>query len=386
MLPGPASGAVSLADVLRDCLAAVEPDVVEAGLNAGGAPRLDLPRVERAAVIVVDGLGADNLRARAGHARSLAAAMSGRRAVIETGVPTTTAVALTTLTTGAVPGRHGIVGYTALEPGSGRVVNQLHGFDDGTLALEWQRRPTLFERAGEAGLGAAVFGAEKHRSSGFTRAVLRGARYVGGKRIEDRMDALSAALADASWRGIAYGYIAELDMAGHDRGSASDDWADALERVDAAVAALGRALPRDAGVLVTADHGMVDLAEHQRLVVPDDSELWRGVRRLAGEHRMLHLHADEATSPEEIAARWTESEGERAWVATRDAAIEAGWFGAVDDAVRPRIGDVLVAARKQVAYYTETAFAGNAGRMVGQHGSWTPAETRVPLLRFGAFA
>ena len=54
--------------------------------------------------------------------------------------------------------------------------------------------------------------------------------------------------------------------------------------------------------------------------------------------------------------------------------------------MRPRIGDVLVAARKAVAFYTEAAHAGSAGRMVGQHGSWTDAESRVPLLRFGAYA
>jgi len=376
---------VSLADVLRDCLSAVDPDAASATVDAA-SPRLGLPRVERAAVLLVDGLGADNLRARAGHARTLMAAMADKRAVIETGVPTTTAVALTTLTTATRPGRHGIVGYTALDPSNGQVVNQLHGFDDGTLPLEWQREPTLFERAGEAGLEAIVFGAEKYRSSGFTRAVLRGARYVGGRRIEDRVEALAGALADRSWRGIAYCYLAELDMAGHERGAESDEWADALERVDAAVGALARSLPRDAGVLLTADHGMVDLAEHERLVVPDDSELWRGVQQVAGEHRMLQLHVGEGMRPEELASRWTEAEGERAWVATRDEAIARGWFGPVDESVRPRIGDVLVAARKRVAYYTEAAFAGNAGRMVGQHGSWTASELRVPLLRFGAFA
>jgi len=381
MLPGPVAGAVRLADVLRDSLSAV------AGGALDDAPaRLGLPAVDRVAVIVVDGLGAENLRARAGHARTLVAAMRERSAVIESGVPTTTAAALASLTTGTTPGRHGIVGYTALEPASQRVVNQLHGFDEHELPAGWQRERTLFERAGELGLGARVYGAEQYRTSGFTREVLRGADYTGGRRIEDRIEALAAGLADRSWRGIAYGYLAELDSAGHEAGAASDDWAAALERVDAAVTALARSLGPEVGVLLTADHGMVDLAPHQRLVVPDGSPLWRGVQHLAGEHRLLHLHADAATDPAELAERWQDAEGERAWVATRESAIERGWFGPVDPAVRPRIGDVLVAPRKQVAYYTEAAFAGKAGRMVGQHGSWTPAETRIPLLRFGAFA
>jgi len=376
MLPGPVVGAVSLADVLRDCLGAV----------TGQPTRLGLRGVDRAAVVLLDGLGAESLRARAGHARTLAGAMATRADVLATGVPTTTAAALASLTTGAPPGEHGMVGYAVLDPLRDRVVNQLRGWDDGLLPADWQRRPTLFERATAAGLGAVAVGADRYRESGFTGAVLRGARYVGARSLEDRLTALGEALADRSWRGIAYCYLAELDMAGHDQGWQSDAWADALERIDAGVADLARGLGAGAGVLVTADHGMVDVPERGRLVVEDGSPLWAGVRRLAGEHRLLHLHADAGTSATELAERWRDAVGGESWVATRDEAIAAGWFGPVDPEVLPRIGDVLVATRKAVAYYTEAAIAGSAGRMVGQHGSWTDAETRVPLLRFGAFS
>jgi hypothetical protein len=70
-------------------------------------------------------------------------------------------------------------------------------------------------------------------------------------------------------------------------------------------------------------------------------------------------------------------------VATRDEAIAAGWFGDVDETVRPRIGDVIIAARKRYAYYVDPD--DTARRMIGQHGSLTPDETGIPLLRFGAF-
>lgn len=80
------------------------------------------------------------------------------------------------------------------------------------------------------------------------------------------------------------------------------------------------------------------------------------------------------------------SEASRSWIATRQEAIDAGWFGPVRPDVLPRIGEVLIAARSLVAYATAEQEAAGAGSMVGQHGSWTPEETRVPLLRFGAFA
>src|SRR5690606_27058036 len=110
-----------------------------------------------------------------------------------------------------------------------------------------------------------------------------------------------------------------------------------------------------------------------------------GVRFVAGEHRMLHLHLQAPAAATALAERWRTAEGSRAWVATRAEAIEAGWFGPVESAVLGRIGDVLVAARKAVAYYTTAQYATRAAVMVGQHGSWTDEESRVPLLRFGAY-
>src|SRR5699024_4477334 len=133
--------------------------------------------------------------------------------------------------------------------------------------------------------------------------------------------------------------------------------------------------------LVTADHGMVDVPERAQIVVP--AELLAGVRAVAGEPRCLQLHLDDVAEADAVAEAWRGAYGSRAWVASRGEAIAADWFGPVDDAVGPRIGDVLVAARKDHAFYVDAD--DTARRMVGQHGSLTPAETAIPLLRFGAF-
>ena len=64
----------------------------------------------------------------------------------------------------------------------------------------------------------------------------------------------------------------------------------------------------------------------------------------------------------------------------------AGLFGAVDDDVRERIGDVLVAARARIAYYDDRLADKAAQNMIGQHGSLTDEERTVPLIPLGAFA
>src|SRR5918995_2733017 len=95
-----------------------------------------------AVVFVMDGLGAHNLAARAGHARFLAQSGTKRDAA-RTVFPSTTASALTSLLTGTMPGEHGIVGYRARIPGTDDVVNQLRGWDTDGLPLEWQRSAPL---------------------------------------------------------------------------------------------------------------------------------------------------------------------------------------------------------------------------------------------------
>jgi predicted AlkP superfamily pyrophosphatase or phosphodiesterase len=372
MLPALKSDGLRLADVLASSLAAIrsEPN------------RLSLPPVDNAIVLLVDGLGAELLSARSGHARTMAGALSGR-SVIESGFPTTTAAALASLTTGVAPGQHGLVGYSVLDSDHDRVVNQLSGWDDRLDPLTWQRAPTLFETAVAEGVDAVAIGPERYVDSGFTRAVLRGARYLSAASIVDRVERAAELLAQPGKR-LAYVYIPELDQAAHAHGADSAEWVRALETADAAIGALCARLGRRDGLLVTADHGIIDIPQHAHVLL--DGPLLEGIRFIAGEPRCLQLHLEHGADPEMVAERWRDAEGHRAWIATRAEAIAAGWFGDVLPEVLPRIGDIVVAARKAVAYYDGRVVAAPGRSMVGQHGSWSPAELRVPLLRFGAFA
>lgn len=343
--------------------------------------------VDRAVVVVVDGLGTQPLAARSGHARTLAPRVS-KATTIHAGFPTTTASSLATLTTGSLPGRHGLVGYSVFDSANDRVVNQLSGWDDCLDPFTWQRMPTVFEGAVEAGVPAFVVAHGRYRNSGFTHAVLRGATFHAAASIEDRVTATRDIL-DANDRALVYLYIPELDQAGHAEGAASTAWTDALERADQAIGDATRSLRRREGLVVTADHGMLDIPEHAHVLFDQEPGLIDGVRWIAGEPRCLQLHIEPDLAAAERSAlvtRWRDAESTRAWVATRDEAIEAGWFGpGVDDAVRPRIGDLIVAARTSIAYYDSRVTARSGRSMIGQHGSLSPAETSIPLIGFGAW-
>ncbi|WP_368499665.1 alkaline phosphatase family protein [Herbiconiux sp. A18JL235] len=377
MLPTRAAGEPTLADVLPSCVASL----------GGGANRLGLPPASRGVVVLVDGLGAAALRARVGHARALARLFT-KRAVLSSGFPTTTAAALASLATGTAPGQHGLVGYTALVPAAGRVLNQLSGWNDAMPPATWQRRPTVFERAAEAGGASAAIGPAQYADSGLTRAILRGAVYTPARSIADRFAAARRVLDEGSAE-LVYLYVPELDQLAHAKGWESDRWLAALEALDAEFGAFERTLRRGEGLLLTADHGVVDVPATSQIVFGEAPELVAGVEHVGGDPRCLQLYlAPDASAAERerLADAWRASESTRAWVATREEAVGAGWFGDVDGEVLPRIGDVLVAARKLVAYYDGRGGDTSGRSMIGQHGSLTAEETMVPLLRAGAYA
>jgi predicted AlkP superfamily pyrophosphatase or phosphodiesterase len=375
MLPATKSHRFSLADVVPNSLAALD----------GSANAMGLAPVDSAVVLVVDGLGAVSLAARSGHARTLAPLLS-KADTIASRFPTTTASALATLTTGKPSGIHGLVGYTVFDSANDRVVNQLSGWDDRLDPATWQRVPTLFETARAGGLPSFAVGMERYRDTGFTHAVLRGAEYRSGATVRDRFDEARRIL-HSSDRSLVYLYVPELDQAGHAKGWQSEEWTAALEQLDVEVARFAATLGRREGMLLTADHGMLDVPETSHVFFDTVPALVDGVRHVAGEPRALQLHVEPDASDavrDGLLESWRESEGSRSWVVDRREAIESGWFGpTVATEVVPRIGDIIVAARKAVAYYDSRR---SGGHMVGQHGSWSPEESDVPLLRFGAFA
>ena len=355
--------------------------------------------MDHALIVVIDGLGVLNLEARLGHAPTLRRLSRER---LETVAPSTTGAAITTLTTGTLPGTHGLIGYRIWDPQHRRLRVTLRDWADDDSEADrrrWQRRRTVFEQARDAGgINVSVVSRPAHRDSGFTTSVLTGAQYRSGQRILDRAAAALTEMMranEAGRRSLTYLYIDELDRAGHAHGWQSDDWVECLERADAALDRLFASLPPRVGVVVTADHGMVDAPATDQVLLDHHSAgeenpalahlLATQVREYGGEPRFRALYLHDPSHAESLSALLQEAEGEHAWVGTRDEWVSHGVFGEVDPEVVPRLGDVMIAARGARTYYASTDDP-QSRFMVGQHGSFTAAERTVPLLTGGVWA
>jgi hypothetical protein len=372
----PAYGARALADVLPGAATALGVGVDRAGLPPDPLGlTAALAGARRVAVLLVDGLGAQLLRAHA-HLAPVLSALATPAGDLDAPCPSTTPVSLVTLGTGVPPGGHGVLGFVTAVPGEDRLLNHVQWADDPD-PRDWQPRPTVFEQAAAAGLPVTAVAPHAYAGSGLTVAAYRGAGYPGTVGAGDLAAQVLRALAAAP-TGLVYGYTPELDLTGHVRGVDSDSWRLQLGLVDRLVEQVVDGLPDDAALLVTADHGMVDVPAATRVDVDDEPALLDGVALLAGEPRARYVHALPGAAGD-VRDAWRGVLGDRAWVTGRDEAIASGVFGAVDDALAARIGDVVALARGPWVVTASSAEPGPS-RLAAYHGSLTPAEVAVPLL------
>ncbi len=367
----PDYGGVELGAVLPASLAAIGAAHVVRGRDAeADRQRLGIPDARHVCTVIVDGLGRRQLDARKGHARFLSG-LGGLTATA--GYPTTTAASLALFGTGQTSGQTGMTGYTVRNPRTGKLAN-LISWDGAEPAEDWQRQPSLLEQASLSGVHVTTLGKARFAGSGLTHAVLRGGQFVGAERLADRID---VALGSMRTPGVSYMYWGELDAAGHAYGWQSDEWVSALEDADRELARLARSMPKGTILVITADHGMVDVTGAPRWDVGEVPELADGVTFVAGEPRALHLYADE---PEAVVERWRTTLGKHAVVATREDAVAAGIFGEVALEVSERIGDVIVAMTGRSTVVDSRIQSPASMGLIGVHGSLTPDEIYIPVL------
>jgi hypothetical protein len=334
-------------------------------------PRHDwLPALARDArtvvLLVLDGLGWHAIEEHPDFLPNLAGMQGGR---ITTVVPSTTATALTSIATGLAPAQHGLLGYRIVV--SGRVLNVLRwDHQNGHRAPEPfdVQRHTAF-----LGREVPVVTRGEFRSSGFTNAHLRGTRFVGWHTTATLVEHCRRLVAEGER--LVYAYYPGVDTVAHEFGLHDEFFARELQSADQLVGELRDALPPEATLLVTSDHGQVHL----------EPEGWCELRELeplvdmmAGDGRFRYLYARRGGAKDLLEAA-RDAVSDRAWVFSRRELLDDGWLGTGATGTIPgRIGDVVLAARDDVAFVDP--LLPNERHLRSGHGSITPAEMYVPLV------
>jgi hypothetical protein len=354
------------------CLTELVPVLMRLGdLRARDAvPDWVPPRVAEASnvvLLILDGLGAEQLACR----RELAPTMTAMaHATLTSVAPTTTAAALTSIVTGRTPAEHGVVGYRVWV--GGQVLNVLRWTTPSGDARN-EVRPRAFQQLPPfLGQRVPVISKAEFAHTGFTEAHLFGVELIG-YRLSSSLPVL---IAEALQRRapFVYAYYDGIDAIAHMTGLGACYDAE-VHATDQLVANVLERLPKGSALVISADHGQVEVTAAPIRI---DEDVMVDVEAISGEGRFRWLHARPGAT-ERVATKAAERFGDVCWVRTLDELVDAGIFGgALPDAFRRRLGDVALMARAPVAVF-DPADPADA-HLIGRHGSLTKDEVLVPLL------
>jgi len=369
----PRYGEASLSDVLPSVLSCLGVPGARDTLHL----EYVLHDVRTVVVLLVDGFGHGLIPLARRSAPTMATLADGAP-VLTAGFPTTTPVSLVSLGTGAPPGAHGVVGFFLRIPGTDRIVNHIRWHDDPD-PLRWQPLATQFDWARAGGVTPYVVSRPEYDGSGLTRAAFRGSRYVSASDNEALADRIVDLAKRERGRTLIYGYDPNVDSCGHIYGVGTPQWHRAVAEADHLVTMLLERLPRSSALVVTADHGQLNVPDTSRYDLDADPRLRAGVDVVAGEARVRYLH----TAPDardDVIATWREVLGSSVVVIPRDQAVAEGWFGPIPEAHLERIGDVVAMCTGDVVVLATKTDPPGVATMAAFHGSATPVEMYVPLL------
>lgn len=355
MRPTPSYDGSGLVNLVADIERRLRGDSVSPGLSQS-----PLPEADTYVLVLFDGLGVAQLEHS--EAGPLKGALSGQ---LQAPFPSTTPVSLATVATALPPSLHGQVAHLSWYPDLDLVVNTLKWLTLGGKPVAYDYdgllpSPNLWERLSSSGVEPVTVQPADFENSPLSRVLYRGARFEGAWDAEDLVTA-TLSLAEEPHR-LIFTYVPMVDVAGHVYGLESQEFTEAMRAASGIWETLSSRLPDEVALIGTADHGLLEVAEADKIIVRDPKF---DALRMAGDIRGVHLWGD-PTLIEDLRA------------------LTGGEL--VDPA--PLIGpDPTEKALSHLGEQLLLAPAGKAivprgfdRRLRCYHGGLTPAEVEIPLL------
>ena len=350
-----------------------------ASLGDGGENRLRLPKVRHSVVVLVVGLGFENLRETPAYARFLTQNLNGS---MRCEFPSTTATSIAGFATSVRSNQHGLIGYSAYDRSKKANVGLLTGWNSVDQALRFKRVPTVSELAKEVKVFS--IGPKAYEQTGFTALTMPGASYLTAEGLGERFERVEEVIRSAE-KTLSYVYVPELDQIAHKNGVTSDRWLHALEELDLIINRFSSKLGNDVGVLITADHGVIDVLEENHVYLDDFDWYVKAVESTAGDPRCSFVYLADREDLLSLKAKLQSEFGHEAYICEPQELTAAGWLGVLERAHNDYFPDLYVIWESPKVSYDRRFAKPTHMKMIGQHGGISDCETRVPLIRLGSY-
>jgi hypothetical protein len=334
------------------------------GPGLEGAAAAAIPSAASYVLVVMDGLGHHQL-----DHPGAASLRASTRAVLAAPFPSTTTVSLATLATGLSPADHGMIGHFMWMPDLAMVVNVLKWIRPTGQAVPYATErmlpaPNLWERLRRSGVEPITVQPHAFERSPLTRALYRGCRFEGVATVDEAVEA-TADLSATPGR-LVFMYLNHVDLAAHVYGQRSAAYGEAVGTVDSAWSRLVARLPPATVAVGTADHGHIDYADADKVLIRDRAY---DDLTIFGDPRSLFVKGDQA-----LIERLASEVGVTPWwVAASDP-----WVGGRPDIEGRKPDAILLAPERRLLL--PRAFD---RRLIGYHGGMEPGEVEIPLLVAG---
>jgi len=375
---------------------ASRPIIPKQALAAEGQP-------EKVVLIVADGLGYYNAKASLNDGGFFEAVASRGDLVPITSVfPSTTAAALTTLSTGLTPQEHGLPEWFVYMKEIDRVIATLPFSEVGD-----RRRDKLIGTLNVRALfsGARVYSALRSHGidavsfverglskTAYSKLSLRGSEVVPYITSSDLMATLRRRIEKTKRRTLFYVYWEKVDTTGHTYGPGSEESRSEVSLLSHVlktelVGKLSRMAASESFVMLTADHGQVPVEADSTIYLNGMRPVMKGLNLSPGGKRIppwgsardayLSVKKD---SLENVRAYLARKLGRTAVVLKSAEALEAGLFGINKPlpSFVDRVGNLMVLPRGRNLVWYRYARSDRFD-LRGHHGGMNPREMLIPL-------
>jgi hypothetical protein len=330
-----------------------------------------------AIVVMVDGLGYENLTGQAGFlAKHLKV-----DDFAHCGFPSTTVASIASFANAKESSEHGLIGYSIFNRSSGETVNLLSGLDRFSI-LDYLKVEPISAHS-TANIHAVTL--EQYEATAFTQATMQSAKHHFASDLETRFD-IALQIVTQEENALVYLYVPELDREAHLSGVNSQQWSELLDRLDRATQKLVAKIAPEVGMLLTADHGVINIAFENHIYLDECQALRERFQSVCGDPRAAFIYLKDSDDLQLATMELESFLRGRAVAVTPQQLVQQGyWMPSIleDDDLIP---DLVAISIDEVAIFHRNFAKTNSLKMVGHHGAVSLAEVKVPLMRFGAYS
>jgi len=343
---------------------------------------------ERLLLFIVDGLGVENLKKLVkNRSFNIIGKVEWQR--LTSTFPSTTATAITTLSTGLTPIEHGIIGYILYFKEFGTVANAIEMCPIGgkrDMLLHMGLKPerflqgeTIFQKLSSAGVEVYSITHSRLVNTGFNRVIAQGAHQKGFYGLSDMCTTVLNIFKEKRCPVFVNVYWGLVDTMGHRYGADGEIYQrEATLILRTLEEELLPRLEEDVVMMIVSDHGQIPTSWEDEIWWSREDEIYRFLKILpTGEQRMMYLHSGDVKGLMEYLMN---NYDQRLALFTASEAVSRGLLGegTPHPYVFDRMGDLILVARKRFSF--NFRYTGQEQSLGGRHGGLSREEMIVPLI------